>query len=126
MRFLIIFCAFFVYTSAHASDYTIPQKFRGRYKCEVPSYEMKHDGKVIQVAALTAILFVYKTKIIIRIGDRSFTSNVEKIEASRNNPLYRAEFPAPLKSCEVRFNRKNKSVLIDIPLFQGFDFVRIR
>lgn len=126
MRLFLVFCAIALSASAFASNYTIPRAFRGRYKCEVPGYEINHNGKITKVEALNAILLVYKTKIILRIGERSFPANVERKEASRKNPVYAADFPHPFNNCLVSFDRRNKTVIIDAQIFQGHPFKRIK
>lgn len=127
MRFLLVFCVLFASLSVHAaSKFTIPRKFRGKYKCELPNYELNHNGTSTKVEATTAILLVYKTKIIFRIGERSFPSNVERKSGSNRKPKYKAEFPAPFYGCSVTFDAKSKSVTIDLPIFQNGVFERVK
>jgi hypothetical protein len=126
MRIGLVLVLLFLTSNLYASEFTIPRKLRGRYTCEVPGYEIVHQGKVTKVEALTAILLVYKTKIILRIDDRSFPSNVEKQVVSRRNPVYTVEFSLPFQPCEITFDRRKKTVLIDLPIFQGLSFVKSR
>jgi len=126
MRFILVFAGLLLFSNLQAAEFTIPRKFRGRYVCEVPGYEIVHQGKTTKVEVLIVILLVYKTKIILRIGDRSFPSNVEKKQASRRNPVYKAEFSAPFQPCDVTFDRKDKTVLIDLPIFQQIPFRKSR
>ena len=122
--FIVVFL--FLSVPVHASNFTIPQKFRGRYVCEVPSYEIKHHGISTKVEALTAVLLVYKTKIILRIGERSFPTNVERKVESRKNPVFQAEFTSPFQTCEITFNKKDKTVFVDLPIFQLLPFKKVK
>lgn len=126
MRHFLVFSLLFLSFQTFASGYSIAKKLRGRYSCEVPSYEMRHLDQIIRVEPLQAILLVYKTKLIIKIGERSFPANVELKQASRKKPIYLAEFPAPFNSCEVSFDRSNKTVFIDSPIFQQLPFNRVK
>jgi hypothetical protein len=126
MRFFVVFAGLLLFSNLHAAEFTIPRKFRGRYVCEVPGYDIVHQGKITKVEALTAVLLVYKTKIIMRIGDRSFPSNVERKVASRRNPVYLTEFSTPFQPCDVTFNSKEKTVFIDLPIFQQIPFIKSR
>ena len=122
MRISLVIAALLLTSNFYASEFTIPRKLRGRYTCEVPGYEIVHQGKITKVEALTAVLLVYKTKIILRIDDRSFPSNVEKEVASRRTPVYQVEFSTPFQACLITFDRKEKTVLIDLPIFQTIPF----
>ena len=128
MRAFVIFIFIFIFTSFNlvAGAYSIPQKLRGRYKCEVPSYEINHKGVITKVEALSAILLVYKTKIILKIGERSFPANVDRKVASRRNPIYEADFPLPLNTCMVTFDRKENTIRVENQLFKDALFQRIR
>ena len=126
MRLFLVFCAITLSASAFASNYTIPRAFRGRYKCEVPGYEINHNGIITKVEALNAILLVYKTKIILRIGDRSFPANVELKSASRKSPIYLTDFQSPFNNSTVSFDRRSKTVIIDAEVFQGQPFKRLK
>ncbi len=127
MRLLIVLCVLFAYTSVEAaSNFVVPRKFRGRYKCEMPAYEINHNGVRTPVEAAIAILLVYKTKIIFRIGERSFPANVERKGGSNKNPEFKCDFPAPFHTGRVTFNKKGKSAKIDLPIFKDCEFVRIK
>jgi len=126
MRYLLVLCVLLSSVHVLAGNYSIPQKLRGRFVCEVPSYAINHNGKSTTVEALSAMLLVYKTKIILRIGERSFPANVERQIISRNNPEYKADFPAPFNTCRITFDRRKKTILIDSQVFQNIPFERVR
>ena len=112
--------------TTYASEFTIPKKFRGRYVCEVPSYFINHLETSTQVDALKAILLVYKTKVIIRIGDRSFPANVKRMESPKKQPIYTAGFPPPFNNCTLTFDKSKKTVSIDAKIFQQTPFQKVR
>jgi hypothetical protein len=126
VRCLLVLSFFILSFQNFASGHTIAKRFRGRYSCEVPSYEMRHLDQVIVVEPLQAVLLVYKTKLILKIGERSFPANVELKQASRKKPIYIAEFPHPFNTCEVSFDRSTKTVYIDSPIFQQLPFNRVK
>jgi len=112
--------------SSPSSDFTVPKKFRGQYRCELPAYEIMHDGGATIVEPTTVILLVYESKIVLRIKDKSFSTYVDKKGSSKGTLSYSAKFQAPFSDCVIAFRAKPKSVEINLPMFDGVSFIKVK
>lgn len=109
-----------------SGNFSIPRKFRGQYRCEMPAYEIEHDGATTKVESSLATLLVYESKVILRVGGKSFSSYVEKKRSSKSAFTYEVKFDAPLSICRIVFSTKPKSATIDLPMFNNLVFTKMK
>jgi hypothetical protein len=126
MRISICFLLLGLFLTSAGGNFSIPKKFRGQYRCEMPSYEIEHDGAATKVEASIAFLFVYESRVILKVGGKSFTSFVDKKRGAKSTMSYEAKFDAPFGPCKLTFSAKPKSVSIDLPMFNDLVFTKVR
>jgi hypothetical protein len=122
MRTIVLFVLLSFILSSAAVQAKIPKKFRGEYRCDVPAYNIEHDGNTIQVESTTAALTVSKTNAILRLGKSSFSSGLHRSKSSKSQ--YEAEFDTPFGKCIITFSSKPRSLTIDLQLFKNCVFLK--
>lgn len=124
-KFLLLSALGLMLISA-SGNFSIPRKFRGQYRCEMPAYEIEHDGATTKVESSLATLLVYQSKVILRVSGKSFSSFVEKKSSSKRTYTYEVKFDAPLTICRIVFSKKPKSARIELPLFENMVFEKVK
>jgi hypothetical protein len=122
MRITILLLLFFTTSRLEASDSKIPRNIRGLYSCEMPAYKIQHDTTLTKVESITALLFVYKSHVVLNVGGKSFTSSVEKRKPANKRRDFLVTFDSPLGSCVISFSRREKTATLDLPLFNNLVF----
>ena len=126
MRISIFFLLLGLLLTSAGVNFSMPKKFHGQYRCEMPSYEIEHDGQTTKVEAAIAFLLVYESRVILKLGGKSFSSFVEKKKGA-NAPLsYTAKFDTPFGPCIISFANKPKSATIDLPMFNNLVFEKVK
>lgn len=126
MRISILLLLFGVTVSSAASSSKIPKKIRGLYRCEMPSYEIEHNGAAVTVEATRATLLVYESRVVLNIGGKLFSSSVVKRKPSKNTRHFDAQFDTPFGPCIISFTKKPKSATIDLPMFNKLIFYKTK
>jgi hypothetical protein len=126
MRVSVLFLLLGLMLSSASGNFSIPRKFRGQYRCEMPSYEIEHNGNTTKVEASIASLLVYESRVILKVGGKSFNSFVEKKKGANAALSYTAKFDSPLGACIISFSTKPKSATIDLPMFNNLVFEKVK
>lgn len=126
MRISICFLLLGLFLTSAGGNFSIPKKFRGQYRCEMPSYEIEHDGQTTKVEATIAFLLVYESRVILKVGGKSFSSFVEKKKGANAALAYTAKFDTPFGPCVISFANKPKSATIDLPMFNDLVFTKVK
>lgn len=92
----------------------------------MPSYEIEHDGQTTKVEATIAFLLVYESRVILKLGGKSFSSFVEKKKGANAALSYTAKFDTPFGPCVISFANKPKSATIDLPMFNNLVFEKVK
>jgi hypothetical protein len=126
MRISICFLLLGLLLTSTEDNFSIPKKFRGQYRCEMPSYEIEHDGQTTKVEATIAFLLVYESRVILKVGGKSFSSFVEKKKGANSALSYTAKFDSPFGACVISFATKPKSATIDLLMFNNLVFEKVK